>query len=269
MKPILTIFFVFPFVFLLAGPVPAQVTLTRFSDAIHISEDHLYARENSVVFVGPEYVTVVGATWCPRTARLLHEQIAGLTSKPVRQVINTNYHPDRAGGNAYWKSIGCEIHATRMTYDLLQSDWQLISDWTRQTITDYPEVELCLPTVIHPGRFQLQDGRIHVLYLGPSHTRDGVFVHFPEEKVLYGGCILKPFLGNLEQADLDAYPVTLHNLKAQHLDITTLIAGHGHPVQKPTLIDQYLSWLEEYTNSIPPHSTPQPSISQTPGTPRP
>ena len=35
------------------------------------------------------------------------------------------------------------------------------------------------------------------IYLGPSHTPDGIFVFFPEEKVLYGNCILKEQLGNL------------------------------------------------------------------------
>ena len=39
--------------------------------------------------------------------------------------------------------------------------------------------------------------------LGPSHTPDGIFVYFPQEKVLCGGWILKERLGNLDYADVD------------------------------------------------------------------
>jgi metallo-beta-lactamase class B len=38
-------------------------------------------------------------------------------------VIDTNYHPDRAGGNAYFNSIGAKIISTKMTDDLLKAHW--------------------------------------------------------------------------------------------------------------------------------------------------
>lgn len=222
----------------------AQVNLVKFTDKIYICEDHYYAKENSMVFIGPEHITVVGATWTPETAALLHKRVLEVTQKPIKEIINTNYHPDRAGGNAYWKSIGCEIHSTQMTHDLILSDWQPIVNWTKKGIEDYPDVELCLPTIAHAGDFELQNGKVKILYLGPSHTKDGVFVYFPEEKVLYGGCILKPFLGNLEQADLTEYPKTLNKLKAMNLDISTIIAGHGRPIHDAGLIDHYLRLLK-------------------------
>ena len=226
----------------------AQVNLVKFTDSTYICEDHYYAKENSMVFIGPEYVTVIGATWTPKTAALLHEHILNVTSKPVKEIVNTNYHPDRAGGNEYWKSIGCEIHSTKMTHDLMKSDWQLIVNWTQRGISDYPDVELCLPSDTHAGDFELQDGRVKILYLGPSHTKDGVFVYFPEEKVLYGGCILKSFLGNLDQADLVEYPKTLKKLKTMNLEISSVISGHGRPIHDSGLIDHYLRLLKRRQN---------------------
>jgi metallo-beta-lactamase class B len=61
------------------------------------------------------------------------------------------------------------------------------------------------------------------IYLGPSHTADGIFVFFPQERVLYGNCILKEQLGNLDFADLSEYPKTLEKLKQLHLDFTTMV----------------------------------------------
>jgi metallo-beta-lactamase class B len=221
-----------------------RITLAHLDGPLYVVEDTFYAKENSVVFVGAETVTVVGATWTPETARLLHAEIREVTSKPVTDVIDTNYHPDRAGGNAHWKGIGARIHATEMTRDLLEKEWTAVLAWTRAAIPEYPALEVTPPTDVHAGDFELQGGRIQVLYLGPSHTRDGVFVYFPREHVLYGGCILKEQLGNLAFADVAAYPRTLQALEQLRLPIRTVIAGHFSPVHGPDLIDRYLALLE-------------------------
>ena len=220
------------------------LTLTHLKGGVYVVEDSFYAKENSAVYVGDDHVTVVGATWTPNTARLLAAEIAKVTDKPVTEVIDTNYHTDRAGGNAYFRSIGAKIVSTAQTRDLIGSDWESIVAWTRKAIPDYPAVEKVLPDTVHDGDFTLQGGRVQALYLGPSHTPDGIFVYFPEEKVIYGNCILKEKLGNLDFADLAEYPKTLRKLQGLHLGFTTIIAGHYAPLHGPELIDRYLALLE-------------------------
>ncbi|MBN2071641.1 MAG: subclass B2 metallo-beta-lactamase [Candidatus Krumholzibacteriota bacterium] len=221
-----------------------SVTLTNLVGPLWICEDTFYARENSIVYIGSEYVTVVGATWTPETAKLLANEISKITSSKIMEVVNTNYHPDRAGGNAYWKSSGAKVVSTQMTYDLLKSDWESVVEWTRQAIPEYPSLPLVLPTETHSGDFELQEGRVRVMYLGQSHTPDGILVYFPREKVLFGGCMLKKHLGNMSFANLDEYPKTLEKLKDLGLDIKTIVAGHGVAVHGPELIDHYMDLLK-------------------------
>ena len=237
--------------FSIAQGAPPQLSLSHLTGPIYIAEDSYYSKENSVVYVGAESVTVVGATWTPETAKLLAGEVGKITGKPISEVIDTNYHPDRAGGNAYWKSIGAKIVSTRMTCDLLQRDWTNVVDWTCSGIPSYPRLPLVLPTVTYPGDFELQEGRVKAFYLGPSHTPDGIFVYFPEEKVLYGGCILKEQLGNLAFANLTEYPKTLRKLKRLNLDIKIIVAGHWSPVHGPELIEQYLELLKKNSPSAP------------------
>jgi len=80
-----------------------------------------------------------------------------------------------------------------------------------------------------------------------ERTLDGIFVFFPQEKVLYGNCILKEQLGNLDFADLRQYPKTLEKLKQLHLDFTTIVGGHWSPIHGPELIDEYLQLLATKT----------------------
>jgi metallo-beta-lactamase class B len=221
-----------------------NLTLRHLRGPIYIAEDSYYGKENSVAYVGSEFVTVVGATWTPETARLLADEIRKVTPKPIREVVDTNYHPDRAGGNGYFRGIGAKIVATRMTHDLLEQKWASVVDRTRAAIPTYPLLPVVLPDVVFSGDFELQNGCIRGIYLGPSHTPDGIFVYFPNEEVLYGGCILKEQIGNLEFANISEYPKTLERLKKLNLPITTIIAGHWSPVHGPELIDEYLKLLQ-------------------------
>jgi metallo-beta-lactamase class B len=188
-------------------------------------------------------VTVIGATWTPETAKLLADEISKITPKPITEVIDTNYHPDRAGGNAYFKSIGARIVSTEMTNDLLAAHWDEMVCYVQKASPNYPTLPLVSPDKTFPGDFELQGGGIKAIYLGPSHTPDGIFVFFPQEKVLYGNCILKEQLGNLDFADLNEYPKTLLKLKQLNLGFTTIVAGHWSPIHGPELIDQYLQLL--------------------------
>lgn len=232
---------------LVSSAVAAEptLTLTHLRGGVYVVEDGFFAKENSAVYVGPEHVTIIGATWSPETAKLLAAEIAKVTPKPIAEVVLTNYHPDRAGGSAYFKSIGARIVATEMTRDLLISGWDDVIAWTRKAIPSYPALPVVMPDSVFAGDFALQDQRVQVIYLGPSHTRDGVFVYFPEENVLYGGCILKEQVGNLDFADVAEYPNTLRRLLALRLGFTTVIAGHYAPIHGPDLVERYIALLQK------------------------
>ena len=227
----------------LATAESPRVVLTPLRGHIYVAEDYFYSKENSVVYVGDNSVTVIGATWTPETAKLLAVEIGKVTEKPITQVIDTNYHPDRAGGNAYFKSIGAKIVSTKMTDDLLRAHWDEMVRYVQKGFPNYPTLPLVAPDKTFDDDFQLQDGAVKAIYLGPAHTPDGIFVFFPQEKVLYGNCILKEQLGNLDFANLTEYPKTLQKLKQLNLGFATIVAGHWSPIHGPELIDQYLALL--------------------------
>jgi len=223
---------------------PPKVIVSRLTDAIYYAEDYYLAKENSVIYIGESYVTVIGATWTPKTAEILVSEIRKITNKPIKEVINTNHDLDRVGGNSYFRSIGCKIIAISLTRDLLLKEGKQSVEIARNE-SDYPNIEIVLPDIVFNGDFTLQGGNIRGIYLGPSHKPDDIFVYFPKEKVLYAGCILKEQLGNTDGADLIEYPKTLQKLKRLNLPITTIISGHMSPIHGPELIDQYMNMLSK------------------------
>jgi len=230
----------------LAPAAAAPLLLVPLKPNIYVVEDYFYARENSLVYIGADHVTVIGATWSPQTADLVIAVIAKLTPLPITEVVNTTHDLDRTGGNAAFRKIGARIIATQLTADLLAKEGKDQIAETRKFAPDYPEVPIVLPDTIVGDDFTLQNGAIRGLYLGPSHKPDDIFVWLPNEKVLYAGCILKPQLGNMAGADLAEYPKTLHKLKAMNLPIEIVVAGHYSAVHKADLIDKFLALLEAY-----------------------
>jgi len=222
-----------------------KLTLTHLRGGVYIVQDGFYSQENSAVYVGDDHVTVIGATWTPETAAILVGEIGKITPKPVLEVINTNYHPDRAGGNSYFKRIGARIIATSKTVEMMRTGWDSVVTATRASFPSFPLLPLELPDAVLPPDFAVQNGAVQAVYTGESHTPDGIFVYFPQEKVLYGSCILKERLGNLDYANLSEYPKTLQRLQALKLGFTTIIAGHFSPIHGPELIDRYLTLLAE------------------------
>jgi len=223
----------------------ALVVTAHLVGPLYVVEDNYLFRENSVFYVGPSVVTLIGTGWTPQIAALISAEIKKVTSKPIREVVDTDYNCERAGGNAYWKTAGAEVISTTLTAKLLRTDWTKVGDFTRAAFPDYPHVALSMPTKTYAGDFALQAGHLRAFYLGPSHTPDDIFVYFPVERVLYAGNILKENVGNLAFANIPEYQMTLEKLKHQRLTIDYIIAGHWSPVHGPELIDRYLGFLRE------------------------
>src|SRR6266852_2176931 len=63
------------------------ITLTHLRGNVYVvQEDYPLSDENAAVYVGKDFVTVVGATFSPESARLLAGEIAKVTSRPIREV---------------------------------------------------------------------------------------------------------------------------------------------------------------------------------------
>jgi len=222
---------------------PAKISVEWLTGSIYLVEDRNFVSTNSLVYVGLEHVTVVGASWTPDTASELADIIRNLTPLPIKEVVVTSPDPEWAGGIAYWKKIGAEIVTTQVTCDELNRTWDDTVKSVQTYLPTYPTLPLVRPTQCHPDRFSLNGGKVDVFYLGPSHTDSDIFVYFPDEQVLNAGSILKPFLGNLAKANVEAYPHTLRRLQDLQLPTRMIIAGHWSPVHGPDLIDRYLNLL--------------------------
>jgi metallo-beta-lactamase class B len=95
------------------------------------------------------------------------------------------------------------------------------------------EKKLPIPQKAFQDSLLLNVGSINVVckYFGAAHTKDNIVTWIPSEKILFGGCMVKELkaknIGNVEDADLTAWPNTLEKVRKEFSNAKIVIPGHG------------------------------------------
>ena len=86
-----------------------------------VASDGYVEQLNSVAIVNDSDVLVFDTTTRPSTARTILGEIRKITSKPVRLVVNSHWHPDHWSGNEVFAAADpdLEIVATEKERDLM------------------------------------------------------------------------------------------------------------------------------------------------------
>jgi len=151
--------------------------------------------------------------------------------------VNSHYHIDAAGGNRVLRERGIPIWGSALTAELVRSRAAGILEELRRSAkgTDdeglFDQTDLVAPDHLIPDgiseTLELGAQRVEILDPGPAHSPDNVAVWFPDQRILFGGCMVKASTGAgyLGDASLDHWPQALNTLRA--LEATWIVPGHG------------------------------------------
>jgi len=93
---------------------------------------------------------------------------------------------------------------------------------------------------------------LELYYPGPGHSLDNIVVYFPNQKILFGGCLIKSLeatsIGNISDADVQQWPETLEKVKSKFEEVERIIPGHGS-VGSMELIDHTMQIVKLYNSS--------------------
>lgn len=163
-------------------------------------------------------------------------------------VVNTGFHFDNLGGNAYLEQRGIEIIGTSKTVQMIrergETSRQLFLDWLNKPqdkhYRDVYKDQVYVPpntliTINEGEAYELKCGTetLQLYYPGESHSPDNITVYDPNKKVLFGGCMVKSLdsknLGNTSDANLNAWPQSIEKLKEKYTseNVKHVIPGHG------------------------------------------
>lgn len=201
-----------------------EVHASQISESVHMLTG---AGGNVGVSVGKDGVLIIDDQF-ETLAPKLRDAIKKLSDSKIRYLINTHYHGDHTGGNAWFKE---NEDVTIFAHDNV-----------RLRLIDNEKVTPpALPVVTYEQgvKFHFNGDVVHVIHTPASHTDGDSFVHFEKQNVIHTGDMLFrnwfPYIDLDGGGTVEGYIKTLETLIAASDDDTRIIPGHGELASKKDL----------------------------------
>ncbi|MFN8255940.1 MAG: BlaB/IND/MUS family subclass B1 metallo-beta-lactamase [Bacteroidales bacterium] len=240
MKSLLSLFaFLFVFICLLRGQEENPgLKIVHLTDNFYVfttwkKYDQTLFPSNGMYLVTDKGVVMFDTPWDETRFQPLLDSIWRRHKKEVIICISTHSHADRTAGLEYYRGKGIKTYTTKQTDDISK-----VKNEKRAEYLIYSD------TVFHVGKYRFQ-----VYYPGKGHAPDNIVVWFEKEKILYGGCFVKSMeangLGNLEDADVEAWENSIINLSRKFGKPEFIVPGH-QDWHSDQALDHTLQLIREY-----------------------
>ena len=164
--------------------------------------------------------------------------LASINGDPIKQLINTHWHFDHTGGNAWLHEAGASILAQENTRKHLSKDTR-VEGWHYT----FPAV----PTGALPSTVFKEEHTLHVngstlalKHYAPAHTDSDIDVHFLEADILHTGDTVwnrnYPFIDYSTGGSIDGQIRAAEANLSKVTDTTIVIPGHGEVCGKTDLM---------------------------------
>jgi cyclase len=202
-----------------------KVTTTPLARGVYMLQG---AGGNIGLAVGDDAVFVIDDQFAPLTPKILAE-IAKVTAKPVRFVVNTHWHYDHTGGNENLGKAGALLVAHENVRKRM-STGQFIAALNR---TEPPSPKTALPVVTFTDgvTFHINDDSLVVVHVPPAHTDGDAIIFFAKSNVIHMGDAFHnaglPFVDLSSGGSIEGIIGAADRVLAVANDQTKIIPGHG------------------------------------------
>ena len=215
-----------------------EVKATAIKGSVHMLTG---AGGNIGVSAGEDGVLIIDDQFAP-LAEKIAAQLGQLGSDKPKYVINTHYHGDHTGSNAFFHSHkGATILAHENVRVRLADDEKV-----------KPEA---LPTITYEDGIKIyfNGETLHVMHLAVGHTDGDSVVWFEQPNVMHTGDLFFngrfPYIDQGAGGNVEGYMDSVKQLLAKIDDDTVIIPGHGDISNKQEYT-AFLSMISETFNYV-------------------
>lgn len=201
--------------------VNSDIKLISLHDSVFVHESWIKTDEfgkfpsNGLIIVKNGKALMIDTPYNDELTKQLYDFISDSMHVKVETIIGGHYHPDCIGGLGFLHTKGV------VSYSL---------DITREKCKEF---NLPLPGNVFSDSLDLNfhGKKLELRYFGGGHTIDNIVVNIPENKILFGGCLVKSMsskgLGFTGDAVVDQWEETLRKVGNAFPATETVIPGHG------------------------------------------
>ena len=167
------------------------------------------------------------------------EALAGISSDPIKHLVNTHWHFDHTDGNEWLHSAGATILAHENTRKHLSTATR-VADWDF-TFPASPPGALPAEVFQTERTLHLNGATIELRHYEPAHTDSDISVYFTEADVFHAGDTwwngIYPFIDYSTGGSIDGTIQATETNLAKVSTKTVIIPGHGPVGDKSQLIE--------------------------------
>lgn len=221
-----------------------QLKVTKVSGTVYMLEGS--DAGNIGASIGEDGIVIVDDQYAP-LADKIQAALKGITDKPIRFIINTHYHGDHTGGNAYFQKQAPIIAQDNVRKRLETGGPAGNGGSVHFDAKPAPKEALPIITFDHDVTVHLNGEDIRALYFPAGHTDGDSVIFFPKSNVVHMGDDFVtygfPFIDIDSGGSIDGMIDGVEKVLAQVPADVKIIPGHG-PISNVDDVKAYLSMLK-------------------------
>jgi glyoxylase-like metal-dependent hydrolase (beta-lactamase superfamily II) len=224
-----------PVVIIRNAAATAKITVTKLRGNVSVLEG---SGGNIAVLSGRDGKVLIDGGITASRPRIT-EALAGISSEPIKHLINTHWHFDHTDGNEWLHSEGAEITAHENTRKRL-SESTRVEGW-KFTFPPSPSGALPAKVFAKSLTLHLNGAKILLQHYPPSHTDSDISVELADADILHTGDTwwngYYPFIDYSTGGNIEGTIRAAEANVARVTDETLVIPGHGPIGGKAGLIE--------------------------------
>ncbi len=171
---------------------------------------------NGIIAVTSKGLVLVDTPWNNEQTEELINLTKSVFKKEIKLAIITHAHEDRIGGINTLLENKVDVRSTGLTAKEAEKN-------------NFKQPQ---PSLDEEPTFSVGNLDIEVFYPGEGHSVDNITVWFPQNKVLFGGCLIKSVdsknMGSITDANVKQWPDSVNKVLEKYPDAEVVIPGHGN-----------------------------------------
>ena len=233
-------------------PTGCELSIEELGPGVYALMSSLYNVDNAGFIVGENGVLVIDAHICVAMAEQIQARVREVTDKPIRYLVNANYHGDHTFGNCAFpaETLVIQQRETALRTPWIEDEKAFLLPTVGGDPALFEDVSYRAPDIVFDDHLSIDLGGqlVELYWFGPANTPGDTITYVPAARAAWTGNMTVGAFGLALESDAPTYLATLSRF-AQTLELETLVSGHA-PLSDAGVLGQYMLYFSDLTNGV-------------------